>query len=139
VKFIIDNWQLFAVAIGSAAMLFWPQIKGAAGGTLTAAGAVQLINREKAVVVDVSEADEFATGHVNNSKNVPFSQLDEKLTSLVKNKDLPLILVCTSGVRSNRAVAVAKKLGFTNAQSMAGGLKAWREANLPLEKLKTIE
>jgi rhodanese-related sulfurtransferase len=29
---------------------------------------------------------------------------------------------------------VAKKLGFTNAQSMAGGLKAWREANLPLEK-----
>jgi rhodanese-related sulfurtransferase len=120
-------------------MLFWPQIKGAAGGTLTAAGAVQLINREKAVVVDVSEADEFATGHVNNSKNVPFSQLDEKLTSLVKNKDLPLILVCTSGVRSNRAVAVAKKLGFTNAQSMAGGLKAWREANLPLEKLKTIE
>jgi rhodanese-related sulfurtransferase len=134
VKFIIDNWQLFAVAIGSAAMLFWPQIKGAAGGTLTTAGAVQLINREKAVVVDVSEADEFAAGHVNNSKNVPFSQLDEKLTSLVKNKELPLILVCTSGVRSNRAVAVAKKLGFTNAQSMAGGLKAWREANLPLEK-----
>jgi rhodanese-related sulfurtransferase len=134
VKFIIDNWQLFAVAIGSAAMLFWPQIKGAAGGTLTAAGAVQLINREKAVVIDVSEANEFAAGHVNNSKNVPFSQLDEKLTSLVKNKDLPLILVCTSGARSNRAVVIAKKLGFTNAQSMAGGLKAWREANLPLEK-----
>ncbi len=133
-KFIIDNWQLFAVAIGSAAMLFWPQIKGAAGGTLTAAGAVQLINREKAVVVDVSEADEFAAGHVNNSKNIPFNQLDEKLGSLIKNKELPLILVCTSGVRSNRAVAVAKKLGFTNAQSMAGGLKAWREANLPIEK-----
>jgi rhodanese-related sulfurtransferase len=134
VKFIIDNWQLFAVAIGSAAMLFWPQIKGAAGGTLTAAGAVQLINREKAVVIDVSEADEFAAGHVNNSKNIPFNQLDEKLGSLIKNKELPLILVCTSGVRSNRAVAVAKKLGFTNAQSMAGGLKAWREANLPIEK-----
>ena len=115
-------------------MLFWPQIKGAAGGTLTAAGAVQLINREKAVVVDVSEADEFAAGHVNNSKNIPFNQLDEKLGSLIKNKELPLILVCTSGVRSNRAVAVAKKLGFTNAQSMAGGLKAWREANLPIEK-----
>jgi rhodanese-related sulfurtransferase len=134
VKFIIDNWQLFAVAIGSAAMLFWPQIKGAAGGTLTAAGAVQLINREKAVVVDVSEADEFAAGHVNNSKNVPFNQLDEKLANLVKNKELPLILVCTSGARSNRAVATAKKLGFTNVQAMAGGLKAWREANLPLEK-----
>jgi rhodanese-related sulfurtransferase len=134
VKFIIDNWMLFAVAIGSATMLFMPQIKGAAGGSLTPAGAVQLINREKAVVVDVSDAEEFAAGHVNNSKNVPFSQLDEKLAGQVKNKELPLILVCTSGTRSNRAVATAKKLGFANVQAMAGGLRAWREANLPLEK-----
>ncbi|MEY4295373.1 MAG: hypothetical protein RLY82_1061 [Pseudomonadota bacterium] len=133
-KFIIDNWQLFAVAIGSAAMLFWPQIKGATGGTLTAAGAVQLMNREKAVVIDVSDAEEFAAGHVTNSKNVPLNQLDEKLAGMVKNKELPLILVCTSGVRSNRAVSVAKKLGFANVQALAGGLKAWREANLPLEK-----
>jgi rhodanese-related sulfurtransferase len=134
VKFIIDNWQLIAVAIGSAAMLFWPQIKGAAGGTLTAAGAVQLMNREKAVVIDVSDAEEFALGHITNAKSVPFSQLEEKLAGQVKNKELPLILVCTSGVRSNRAVAVAKKLGFTNVQALAGGLKSWKEANLPLEQ-----
>jgi rhodanese-related sulfurtransferase len=134
VKFIIDNWMLFAVAIGSATMLFLPQIKGAAGGTLSAAGAVQLMNREKAVVIDVSDAEEFAAGHVTNSKNVPLNQLDEKLAGLVKNKELPLILVCTSGIRSNRAVATAKKLGFANVQALAGGLKAWREANLPLEK-----
>ncbi len=126
--------MLFAVAIGSATMLFMPQIKGAAGGTLSAAGAVQLMNREKAVVIDVSDAEEFAAGHVTNSKNVPLSQLDEKLAGLVKNKELPLILVCTSGIRSNRAVATAKKLGFANVQALAGGLKAWREANLPLEK-----
>ena len=133
-KFIIDNWQLIAVAIGSAAMLFWPQIKGAAGGTLTATGAVQLMNREKAVVIDVSEPEEFALGHMNNAKNVPFSQLEDKLAGQVKNKELPLILVCTSGARSNRAVAVAKKLGFSNVQALAGGLRSWREANLPLEK-----
>jgi rhodanese-related sulfurtransferase len=126
--------MLFAVAIGSATMLFMPQIKGAGGGTLSAAGAVQLMNREKAVVVDVSDVEEFALGHVNNAKNVPFSELEDKLAGQVKNKDLPLILTCTSGARSNRAVAVAKKLGFNNVQAMAGGMKAWREANLPLEK-----
>lgn len=126
--------MLFAVAIGSATMLFMPQIKGAGGGTLSAAGAVQLMNREKAVVIDVSDAEEFALGHVNNAKNVPFSELEDKLAGQVKNKDLPLILTCTSGARSNRAVAVAKKLGFSNVQAMAGGMKAWREANLPLEK-----
>jgi rhodanese-related sulfurtransferase len=134
VKFIIDNWMLIAVALGSATMLFLPQIKGAAGGTLSAAGAVQLINREKAVVIDVSDPEEFALGHVNNAKNVPFSQLEDKLAGQVKNKDLPLILTCTSGARSNRAVAVAKKLGFSNVQAMAGGMKSWKEANLPLEK-----
>ena len=133
-KFIIDNWELIAVALASGIMLFLPQIKGAAGGKLTATGAVQLMNREKAVVVDVSEPEEFALGHVTNAKNVPFSQLEDKLAAQVKNKELPLILVCTSGARSNRAVSVAKKLGFTNVQAMAGGLKAWREANLPLEK-----
>lgn len=115
-------------------MLFLPQIQGATGGTLSASGAVQLMNREKAVVVDVSDPEEFVLGHMNNAKNLPFSQLEDKLAGLVKNKELPLILVCTSGARSNRAVAVAKKLGFNNVQALAGGLKSWKEANLPLEK-----
>ncbi len=125
--------MLIAVAIGSAGMLFWPQIQGATGSSLTTAGAVQLINREKAVVVDVCEPDEFAKEHLVGAKNLPFNQLEEKLTSLVKNKEVPLILVCASGKRSNRAVSVAKKLGYANAQSMAGGNKAWKEANLPFD------
>jgi rhodanese-related sulfurtransferase len=52
----------------------------------------------------------------------------------VKNKTLPLILVCQSGARSGRAVAIAKKLGYEQAQSLGGGLAAWKTANLPIEK-----
>jgi rhodanese-related sulfurtransferase len=132
-KFILDNWMLMSVALASAGMLFWPLLKGAGGG-LTAQGAVQLINREKAVVIDVCEANEFAAGHVGGAKNIPLNQLEEKLTAAVKNKALPVILVCQSGARSNRAVAIAKKLGYEQAQSLAGGLSAWRTANLPVEK-----
>ncbi len=133
-KFIIDNWYLFIVALASGSMLLWPLIKNASGGSLTPAGAVQLINREKAVVIDVCETEEFATGHVGGAKNVPLGQLEERLPSVVKNKALPVILVCASGARANRAVGIAKKLGYDNAQAMAGGLKAWREASLPVEK-----
>jgi rhodanese-related sulfurtransferase len=61
-------------------------------------------------------------------------ELEAKLASAVKNKTLPLILVCQSGARSGRAVAIAQKLGYEKAQSLAGGLKAWKEANLPVEK-----
>ncbi len=133
-KFIFDNWMLLSVALASASLLFWPVLKGATGGSLTAPGAVQLINREKAVVIDVCEANEFVAGHVGGAKNIPLNQLEERLTTVVKNKALPVILVCQSGARSNRAVAIAKKLGYEQAQSLAGGLTAWKTANLPVEK-----
>ena len=134
-KFFIDNWMLIALALASGGMLLWPLISsGMAAGSLSANGAVQLINREKAVVIDVSEAGEFAAGHVGGAKNLPLDQLEEKLPATVKNKALPLILVCPSGARANRALAVAKKLGYEQAQCLAGGLKSWKAANLPLEK-----
>ncbi|MBY0410563.1 MAG: rhodanese-like domain-containing protein, partial [Burkholderiaceae bacterium] len=125
---------LIIVALASGGLLMWPVLKGASAGSLTPALAVQLINREKAVVIDVCAADEFAAGHVVGSKNVPLNDLQERLPTLVKNKALPVVLVCASGARANRAVAIAKKLGYDNAQAMAGGLKAWREASLPIEK-----
>ena len=133
-NFIVDNWMLLAVALSSGAMLLWPAIQGATQAGLTPAGAVQMINREKAVVVDVCETAEFVTGHVTGAKNVPLGQLEEKLTGAVKNKALPLILVCQTGARSGRALAIAKKLGYENVQSLGGGLGAWKSANLPLEK-----
>ena len=133
-KFIVDNWMLILIALSSGAMLAWPMLRGANGGSLSAQGAVQLINRQRAVVVDVREPDEFAAGHVTGAKNVPLDQLEQKLTAAVKNKSLPLLLICASGARAQRAVATAKKLGYEQAQAVAGGLKSWKEANLPVEK-----
>jgi rhodanese-related sulfurtransferase len=52
----------------------------------------------------------------------------------VKNKATPVILVCASGIRSNKAVAIATKLGYEKAVSLSGGMGAWREASLPVEK-----
>ena len=133
-NFFIDNWMLISVAFVSGALLVWPAVQGAGGRGLSATNAVLLINREKAVVVDVSESEEFAAGHVAGARNVPVGQLEQRLPEVVKNKALPLILVCPNGARANRALGVAKKLGYEKAQVLAGGLKAWKEANLPVEK-----
>ncbi len=133
-KFIFDNWMLITVAVSSGSLLLWPVIQGAATAGLDPTGAVMLINREKGVVIDVCEPAEFAAGHVGGAKNIPLNQLEAKLAGMVKNKALPLILVCQSGARSNRAVAIAKKLGYEQAQSLGGGLASWRAANLPVEK-----
>lgn len=133
-KFILDNWMLISIALASGGMLLWPVIQGAATAGLTPSAAVLMINREKAVVVDVCEASEFAAGHVVGSKNIPLGELEAKLPGAVKNKSTPLILVCQSGARSGRAVAIAKKLGYEQAQSLGGGLAAWKGASLPVEK-----
>jgi rhodanese-related sulfurtransferase len=126
--------MLISLAIVSGGLLFVPILQGALVNGLGANEAVQLINREKAVVVDVCEPTEFAAGHVVGAKNIPLDDLQAKLAGAVKNKKLPLILVCQTGARSARAVATAKALGFEQAQSLGGGLVAWKAANLPVEK-----
>ena len=126
--------MLIAIALASGALLLWPVIQGAATAGLDPAGAVQLINREKAVVIDVCEPAEYAAGHVGGAKNIPLGDLESRLAAAVKNKSLPVILVCQSGARSGRAVAIAKKLGYEQAQSLGGGLSSWKSANLPVEK-----
>ena len=126
--------MLLLVALSSGGMLLWPVVQGVTRAGLSPAGAVNLINRERAVVVDVSESAEFAAGHVVGAKNIPLGQLEEKLAAAVKNKTVPLILVCPTGARSGRALAIAQKMGYQQAQSLGGGLGAWKTANLPVEK-----
>jgi rhodanese-related sulfurtransferase len=133
-NFLIQNWYLFAMAIVSGGLLAWPAIAGAGGGAkVSAADAVRLINREKAVLIDVSEPAEFAAAHPVGARSVPLAGL-EASRDLPKNKSLPVVVVCPTGSRAPRAVAVLKKLGFENAQVLAGGLSGWRAANLPIEK-----
>jgi rhodanese-related sulfurtransferase len=134
VKFFIDNWSLILVCLTSGLLLAWPAIKGAAGGSLTPNAAVQLINREKAVVIDVCDAGEYAAGHVSGAKNIPLAQLANQLPAVAKNKEAPVIFVCQSGARSSSAARVAKGLGYARPLSLGGGLASWRAASLPVEK-----
>ena len=132
--FFINNWVLFLVAIASGAMLFWPMLnQGGGGSRINATEAVRLINREKAVLIDVSEANEYAAGHAAGAKSIPLGTL-ENTGDLPKNKAVPVVLLCASGTRAMRAASTLKKLGFENPRVLAGGLSAWREANLPVEK-----
>ena len=131
-NFLLENWMLLTMALASGLGLLLPVLKK--GGGLDPQAMVQLMNREKAVVIDVCEPDEFARGHVIGAKNLPLAQIDEKLPQWVKNKSTPVIMVCQVGARSSRAAAAARKLGYENAHSLSGGLRAWVAASMPTEK-----
>jgi rhodanese-related sulfurtransferase len=82
----------------------------------------------------VCGADEYAQGHIKGAVNVPLDELEARLDKAVKNKSTPVIMVCAAGARSARAQSIAKKLGYEKVHSLHGGLKAWKEANLPVAK-----
>ena len=133
-RFVLDNWYLFVTALLSGGLLLWPKLADNMGGAkVSAADAVRLINREKAVLIDISEPAEYAAGHAVGARSVPLAAL-ETSRELPKNKSLPLVVVCSNGSRAPRAVAALKKLGFENTMALAGGLAAWRAANLPTER-----
>jgi rhodanese-related sulfurtransferase len=133
VDFFVQNWFLVALAVASGLLLMWPMLSGKTTG-VSAAEAVRLMNREKAVVIDVSEPAEYAAAHIVGAKSLPFAQIEAGAKALPTNKTLPLIVVCPTGSRANRAVLQLKKLGHEQVLTLSGGLAAWREANLPLEK-----
>ena len=132
-KFIVDNWTLILMALTSGGLLVWPIIQKNTGGGVGTAEAVRLINREKGLLIDVSEPAEFAAGHPGGARNVPMGSL-EGSKDLPGNKTLPLILVCPTGARAGRAAGLLRKAGYAQVVALSGGLSAWREASLPIEK-----
>ena len=133
VKFFIDNWMLVAMAAVSGGLLVWQLLQKQQSGAIGTAEAVRLINREKAVLIDVCAPAEFAASHASGARNIPLDKLDGA-KELPTNKALPLVVMCASGARSGRAASQLRKAGHERAIAIAGGLAAWREAGLPTEK-----
>lgn len=133
-KFVIENWYLLLTVIVTGSLLFWPMLrKTAQGGTIDTAEAVRLINREKATLLDVGSPAEFAAGHPAGAKSVPFDGLATS-SDLPKNKALPVVVVSRNAARATKAVGILQKAGYEKARALAGGLTAWRDAQLPVEK-----
>jgi rhodanese-related sulfurtransferase len=101
---------------------------------LTPAGLTQLINRDNALLVDVSSAADFEKGHIPGARSVAMSQFDPESKELAKVRELPVAVVCKNGQGSAQAARRLKKAGFTQVFWLQGGLGAWNEAHMPLAK-----
>lgn len=74
--------------------------------------------------VDVRTAVEYKAFHIRGFKNIPLHQLEQKASTLAKDKEV--VLICQSGVRSMRAAKILKKAGFAKITNVKGGVNAWR-------------
>jgi rhodanese-related sulfurtransferase len=131
------HMMLFGTAVVTGGMLVWPIFSRLIVGTTAQVGAleaVQLINRRDAIVLDVREKADYAAGHIPNARNIPFSELSNRLRELEKFKTRPIVVNCQSGMRSAKACGALKKFGFNEVFTLRGGLGGWVEASLPVEK-----
>jgi rhodanese-related sulfurtransferase len=97
--------------------------------------AIALHNRG-ALVLDVRSAEEFASGHIVNARNITLESLPDSLDSIKKYREKPVIVYCEAGSRSAQAVKLLKTQGYTTVFNLSGGLAGWRTENLPLSKVQ---
>ena len=114
------------------AMLIVNLMQGGGSKTVLPIQAVQLLNREDALVLDIRSTTDFEAGHIINARNIPLADLKSKLDELKKSKDRPLVVCCATGTTSGPALRELTAAGFEQVYSLKGGIAAWRNDNLPL-------
>lgn len=132
-KFIFDNIFLIGIALISGGALLLPLLQRR-GAKVSQLQATQYINQGKTLILDVRSADEFATGHLPNAKNIPLPEINNRLKEIEKSKNAVVITVCATGVRSSNAVSVLNKAGFAQVFSLEGGTEAWKTQGMPIVK-----
>jgi rhodanese-related sulfurtransferase len=92
------------------------------------------MNQGPTLVLDVRDGAEYATGHLPRARHIPLTELSNRVEEIGKYKDKPVIVTCRTGVRSGKAVRMLRQAGFTAVYELKGGLSAWQQASLPVEK-----
>ena len=104
----------------------------AKGSSLIAPGdAVRLVNGG-ALVLDVRDASDFEAGHIIDARSIPAKEVAQRADSLKKFKEKPVLICCESGFASASAAKALRALGFNKVATLRGGLRSWRQENLPL-------
>lgn len=133
-EFIKNNILLIGLVLGSGIMLLLPGAKKSANGVpnLSPAEAVTLINRSNALILDVRNAAEFATGHIAEARHIALDELPTKLNELKKYQNKAVLVNCQRGMRSAKACEILRRAEFTQVNNLQGGLDAWVNAKLPI-------
>ena len=94
---------------------------------------LKAVNGGSARLIDVREDNEWAEGHARGADHLGKGIIERDIEKTVPDKDAELILYCGGGYRAALAADNLQKMGYTNVASMAGGWRAYVEANAPVE------
>ncbi|WP_303290981.1 rhodanese-like domain-containing protein [Marinobacter sp. SS5-14b] len=132
-EFVINHYILASLFVAFLlAILVLESRRG--GAKVSAQGAVTLINKDQAIVLDIRDRKEFAEGRITGSINIPLSGLKGRINELAKHKEKQIIVADKMGQHSAMAVKQLKEEGFADVVRLNGGIADWKASNLPLVK-----
>lgn len=129
-EFLAQQWMLAAALLVVVALLIMHEARKS-GPSLSPQQAINVINAEDGVFVDLRDAAEFRKGHIVNAINIPSTKLPERMVELEKYKDKPIVLVCKMGQQSAAAGKQLKDAHFGQVYKMTGGMLEWGNLQLP--------
>lgn len=134
-QFIMHHWQLWVAFTILIILVLANELMGQKkkAQEISPQTAVDLINNENAVLLDLRDKEAFKNGHIIDSVNVSANDFDQ--SKMDKYKDKNIILICARGQQAPVVAAKIKAQGF-NPRVLSGGIISWQNADLPLVKKK---
>ena len=129
-EFLAEQWLLVSALLVVVIMLFTHESRRS-GPSLSPQQAINMVNGEEGVFLDVRDAGEFKKGHIVGAMNIPGTKLPERMVELDKYKSKPVVLVCKMGQQSGAAGKQLKAAGYERVYKMSGGMMEWGNLQLP--------
>ena len=130
-QFLGEQWVLVVGLMMVLTLLVLHETRKA-GPSLSINEAVQLVNSEGGVFLDIRDAADFARGHITDALHIPAAALAGRPAELEKFREKPVVVVCKMGQSSGPATKTLRSQGFSRAQKLAGGMMEWDAQKLPV-------
>jgi rhodanese-related sulfurtransferase len=132
-EFLLQQWILVAALLSAVGMLVFHETRKA-GPALSPQQAINLVNAEDGVFVDLREGSDYKQGHIVDALHLPAAKLKERQSELERYRERPVVLVCKMGQSAGSAAKQLRAEGFQRVYKMAGGMLEWNNLQLPLVK-----
>ena len=130
IEFLAQQWILVAALLAAAGMLVFHETRKS-GPSLSPQQAINLVNAEQGLFVDLRDAGDFKQGHIVEALHIPAAKLPERIAELDKYREKPVVLVCKMGQQAGVAGKQLRAAGFDKVYKMAGGMLEWSNLQLP--------
>ena len=130
-----QHWILVPLTVAAAVVVLVQETRARTANfaSISPMEAVRLMNGG-GLLIDIRAKDSFDAAHIRNARNLPGAAIVEGAKVIEKFKDKPVIAYCDTGMTAGAAARHLARLGFTQAYNLRGGLAAWRQENLPVDR-----